>query len=285
MTYQRIDYHRRVGVPHVVAVPAPPPVFAGAGDIVSGAKAWWGLRSYTAAAVGTMNVIRLRRSSDNAEQDFGTVTGGGLDLTAIASFKGAANLFVVTLYDQLAGAFQELTNATAATQPALILNASGSRPAMRFTGPEFLRSGADIQMTAPYTMSWVGKRTGSFTTYMTLFGDTNGNCTGWTDTANQIFGEAPLLVPAAGLVTAADNAFHSVQCVINGASGDLNVDGVVNTVNMGNANYGGGGSRTDLNLIVARATVGDVTEAGIWDAAFSGVQSAAMAANQAQWSY
>src|SRR5262245_56094963 len=89
-------------VAHYRVIPPAAPYAGGPGDVVSGAVAYWGLRAYTTAAIGN-NAIRLRRSSDNAEQDFATVLGGGLDLTSISSFKGAFNLSVVKLYDQTGG--------------------------------------------------------------------------------------------------------------------------------------------------------------------------------------
>ena len=102
------------GVIRRILNPTPTP-YVGPGDIVSGAIGWWGLRAYTSASIGT-NAIRLRRDGGSpGEQDFATVTGGGLDLTSITAFKGADNLFLVKLYDQVGT--NHLTQATAASQP------------------------------------------------------------------------------------------------------------------------------------------------------------------------
>lgn len=64
------------------------------------------------------NAIRVRRSSDNAEQDIG-FTGDALDTTSLATFVGANSGFVVTIYDQ-AGNGEDATNATAAQQPMIV---------------------------------------------------------------------------------------------------------------------------------------------------------------------
>ena len=58
--------------------------------------------------------IRVRRSSDNAEQDIGFV-GNDLDTASLLSFVGANNGFVTTWYDQ-SGNSRDAVNATAATQ-------------------------------------------------------------------------------------------------------------------------------------------------------------------------
>lgn len=64
--------------------------------------------------------IRVRRSSDNAEQDVG-FTGTALDTASLAAFVGANSAFVVTFYDQTGNGFHA-TQATAANQ-ARIVNA------------------------------------------------------------------------------------------------------------------------------------------------------------------
>jgi hypothetical protein len=64
------------------------------------------------------NSIRVRRSSDNTEQDIGFV-GNSLDTASLASFVGAGNGFVVTFYDQT-GNGEHATQATAANQPRIV---------------------------------------------------------------------------------------------------------------------------------------------------------------------
>lgn len=64
--------------------------------------------------------IRVRRSSDNTEQDIG-FSSGLLDTAALASFVGANDGFIVTWYDQSGGA-NHFSQATAARQPAIVLS-------------------------------------------------------------------------------------------------------------------------------------------------------------------
>lgn len=88
--------------------------------------------------------IRLRRSSDNAEQDIGFDADGWCDATAIASFIGANTGFVTTWYDQSGGGINlVMTDAnkqptvmnsgtleTLAGKPAILIATSGTADAM-----------------------------------------------------------------------------------------------------------------------------------------------------------
>jgi hypothetical protein len=84
---------------------------------------------YTGAA------IRVRRSSDNTEQDIGFV-GVDLDTASLLSFVGAGNGFVTTWYDQQ-GSFN-VTQSTLANQPQIVASGvtilRGGKPALKFDG-------------------------------------------------------------------------------------------------------------------------------------------------------
>lgn len=75
--------------------------------------------------------IRVRRSSDNAEQDIG-FTGSALDTTSLASFVGANSAFVTTVYDQTGNGFHKV-QATAANQPRIV-NAGAIDVALIYDG-------------------------------------------------------------------------------------------------------------------------------------------------------
>ena len=99
-------------------------------DSFPGAAAAYSLRNL----VGTSNpnVVRVRRSSDNTEQDFtaAQVTNGSL-----ATFCGAGDGFVRTWYDQ-SGNGRNATQATTTKQPVLVSSGSvvlqGTKPAFTF---------------------------------------------------------------------------------------------------------------------------------------------------------
>lgn len=64
------------------------------------------------------NAIRVRRSSDNTEQDIG-FSGTALNLVALAAFVGANNAFVTKWYDQSGGG-NDYVQATSGSQPMIV---------------------------------------------------------------------------------------------------------------------------------------------------------------------
>ncbi|MBF6022863.1 arabinofuranosidase catalytic domain-containing protein [Lysobacter niastensis] len=62
--------------------------------------------------------IRVRRSSDNAEQDIG-FSGNALDTASLASFVGSNSAFITKFYDQT-GNGEDLVQATGSKQPRIV---------------------------------------------------------------------------------------------------------------------------------------------------------------------
>ncbi len=93
----------------------------------------YSLRKLRSAYSGS--AIRVRRSSDNAEQDIGFVAGV-LDTASLLTFCGVGNGFVVTWYDQKGAA--NATNAVAADQPQIVAAGvvllNSGKPTMLFDG-------------------------------------------------------------------------------------------------------------------------------------------------------
>lgn len=81
--------------------------------------------------------FRVRRSSDNAEQDIGFLVNGQIDTSALTTFVGANNGFVTTIYDQ-SGNTRNATQTTAANQPQIVASGSviteNGKPVIRFNG-------------------------------------------------------------------------------------------------------------------------------------------------------
>ena len=86
-------------------------------DTYTGAAAAYSLRKLRTAYTGS--AIRVRRSSDNGEQNIGFDSGGNLDTTSLLAFVGAGNGFVTTWYDQ-SGNGSNLIQATAAAQMRIV---------------------------------------------------------------------------------------------------------------------------------------------------------------------
>lgn len=85
-------------------------------DTYPNASVAYSLRKLRSAYTGS--AIRVRRSSDNTEQDFGFV-GNDLDTASLLTFCGAGNGFVTTWYDQ-SGNAKDTTQTTAANQPRIV---------------------------------------------------------------------------------------------------------------------------------------------------------------------
>lgn len=106
-------------------------------DQYTGAVAGYSLRQLLCSYEGSC--IRVRRSSDNTEQDIGFVSGN-LDTATMKTFVGTGGAddgFVVTWYDQ-SGNANDATQSTAANQPMIMDNGVVLRgdvlPIIRFDG-------------------------------------------------------------------------------------------------------------------------------------------------------
>jgi hypothetical protein len=105
-------------------------------DIYNGAAvAYSAARRLSSTYSGPL--IRVRRSSDNAEANIGFDGSGNLDEAALTSFVGANNGFVTTWYDQ-SGNGKNMENSTASNQPRIVTSGTvlkdNSKPALSFNG-------------------------------------------------------------------------------------------------------------------------------------------------------
>ena len=104
-------------------------------DIYPNAAAAYSVRKLRAAYTGS--AIRVRRSSDNTEQDIGFTTANVLDTTSLTSFCSGTNGFVTTWYDQSGNGLNEIQT-TAANQPQIVSSGSilldNGKPCLSFDG-------------------------------------------------------------------------------------------------------------------------------------------------------
>ena len=113
-------------------------------DIYGGAAAAYSVFQLSSTAT---NSLRVRRSSDNAEQDIGFVSDT-LDTASLLTFVGSNDGFVTTYYDQ-SGNSSNFTQSSASNQP-MIVNAgvvvtSDAVPAVKFDGiNEYLSNTVDL---------------------------------------------------------------------------------------------------------------------------------------------
>ncbi len=97
----------------------------------------WSMRKRRAAYSGAC--IRVRRSSDNAEQDIGFDAAGWCDAADLLTFAGGASCYVTKWYEQSAAA-RHLEQGTAAKQPRIVsagtVDTLSGKPSMVFDGAD-----------------------------------------------------------------------------------------------------------------------------------------------------
>jgi hypothetical protein len=111
--------------------------FVGALDAyTAGLAVVWSVRRLLSSYTGAL--IRVRRSSDNTEQDIGYTSSGALDTTALLAFCGAGSGFIRWVYDQKTGTAINIGQSTAATQPRIVNAGALETAGMRFLGSQYL---------------------------------------------------------------------------------------------------------------------------------------------------
>lgn len=93
-------------------------------DAVNGAYHAYSLRKLRSAYTGF--AVRVRRSSDNTEQNIGFNVLGEFDVASYSAFVGAGNGFAVTIYDQTGNGIN-LNTATANQQAQIVLTGFGTK--------------------------------------------------------------------------------------------------------------------------------------------------------------
>lgn len=263
--------------------------YQGPGDInTTGVVAWWGLRAFSAAKRGSAvaNVCNSTGGVDVGCADMvSDATTGALIPQTISGIPcPGTNCTLKILYDQ-SGANSCTVNSVAA-QPCNVSQAViANRPILSSTdilttSAHSLKCsglGVTCVVTAgssqPYTISAVAERT-SGTASSVYFGD-SGNFGMGMGAANTLSDYCS----ATGTVgSIADNAFHAIQTLCNGASGNIYVDGSANTKSLGTAAIGTSTNGFFLGTdAFANTFTGNIKEAGLWtgdkSAAFSVMDS------------
>jgi hypothetical protein len=267
--------------------------FAGPGDVVAGALAWWGLRAYSAAKAGT-KAANICNAGDAACADVNTLANGNFD---VVTAQGAplncggtgGTCTIKTLYDQ-SGAINcttacDITGGLPAARPTLIFNCIGTRPCAAFVATDRLLNSGYVPTNAqPFTASMVADRTGA----LTAFGATMASAAlvqlGFGVAANLVGQYAGIAIVNAA---AADNTTHAIQHIVNGASGQMYIDGTSTAVS-----GSPGPSSIATSLAIGSASdlsnpfTGNFHEGGWWAGAFTGGQLSSMNSNQhAYWGF
>ena len=123
-----------------------------------GASAAYSLRNLIDT---TTNVVRVRRSSDNTEQDF---TSAEITDGTLTTFTGANDGFVTTWYDQ-SGNSVNATQATATLQPKLVTSGvvelENGKPCVKYDSTGVVKYLDFTELTNLFSVYAVGKAGGS----------------------------------------------------------------------------------------------------------------------------
>lgn len=233
-------------------------------DQYSGAAAAYSLRKLDCDYTGY--AIRVRRSSDNTEQDIGFTANGDLDTSTLKTFVGANDGFVTTWYDQSNNS-RDAAQTTSTRQPIIIqagvVERKNSKPSLYYDGSRYLTVTLSAVLSQPNTIFIVGSNSGATDRHMI-------DQAGSTGTSRNIIGVSgsQLITYAGGLLTYGANTtnFSLYTAIFNGASSKIQrngsgaVTGNAGTQSMGSFNIGKGQGDPDQNAII-----GNISEVIIYN--------------------
>jgi len=103
------------------------------------------------------SAIRVRRSSDNTEQDIGFNVFSELDTVSLLAFAGTGDAFVKTWYDQ-SGNSNDATQTNTANQPQIVSSGAviveNGKPAVQFDGSnDALLTGVDLLIRGTFSVA------------------------------------------------------------------------------------------------------------------------------------
>lgn len=284
---------------NAAATSSPPLAYTGPGDVVSGALVWYGLRAYSNASVGN-SAIDIQRNSDSATcTAVKTFAAGGsigqLDVSVgvpcsgatVTAFCNATTCTVTKFYDQ-SGNGRDSIQATVGQQATLFLNSLSTMPVAQSIGKTGYHTTTTITNAQPVTIAAVANRvTGTAAGIGMVLDKDNSNgpgpLFGWASGANLANCSDGQVSNLNGSAT--DNAYHSLICVVNGASSTTAVDGTGTTGSLGGTSVAG-----PVHLFATSAgaqnMAGNWVESGAWGTAFNSTQYAAMSSNaHAFWGF
>lgn len=190
----------------------------------------WGVSRRLLLTAYEGSCMRVRRSSDSAEQDIG-FSDGDIDQASLESFCGSGDGFVVTWYDQVGSV--DITQSTASQQPKIV--SSGSMldaPAFASASSQTLKNVTTaVASSLPITIMgwWYGDNDNS---EIWNISDNLGGAryilneiritNGWTRLYSRIGASEPILE---GSITANDGAWHHSGMVYADGDRRIHLDG------------------------------------------------------------
>jgi len=227
----------------------------------------WSVRRLLSSYTGAL--IRVRRSSDNTEQDIGYTSSGALDTTALLAFCGSGSGFIRWVYDQKTGTAINIGQSTAAAQPRIVNAGALEAAGMRFLGSQYLDTASlafsnfagaqDVQVLSVMTIADLLNRR--------FFDFGPSIIAAWLPFSGQIYWDAPEVGGRTSFAT--PSGFESVQRSISfewaGTASCIRIDGSVSH----SATIGGSISGTSIFRLGAMTSgssvwMGHVRDFVIW---------------------
>jgi hypothetical protein len=161
--------------------------------------------------------LRLRRSSDNQEQDFG-FAGYNLDTDAISTWLNGATGFCTTLYDQSVHS-GNLTQANTTAQPMYVESGINNKPILHFTTTQSLVN--QINYPAPFSVIYGSRVTGQ--SERALAAQYNNWLLGyWGGSKDQAFFEGWITTPG---IPQSDTTYNIYAATGNGITSSIYKNG------------------------------------------------------------
>lgn len=228
--------------------------------------------------------FRVRRASDNAEQDIGFSADGRLDTSALLTFCAATDGFVTTWYDQT-GNLRHLTQATTTAQPQIVSAGAVLRqdnnPALVMPAGRWMTL-AFGSISQPYSRSSVFQ-VDSRSAGHTLIGPAATGTSGrlYEDAANSISMDAGTPVSINTNAATGANGQYTIAELYNGASSTRSLNGVVATINPGTGAVDG--LNVNADYLGASTAATRFTEVIFWNAALDATSRQTLTLNQRQF--
>jgi hypothetical protein len=253
--------------------------YAGPGDVVSGALAWWGFEAYSNATRGAA-AVNVCNVSDVACADmFTDATTGKLVVTTVGGSDCSVVTCTVKSFYDLSGNGRTQTQATIGSRAVLTASALNGVACATFNGAKTY-STPTITQALPITYSVVAERTGAFTLTGAILSSTGSGANelaiAFSSVANQMFAYNGSVLSA----TANDSVFHAVQGILPTAgNGTIYIDGSLTIGAAGTGATAAGAFYIGSDPAVNRMT-GLFCEGGVYRIAFSAGQLSSMNTNQ-----
>lgn len=206
--------------------------YQGLGDVTPGATVYYGTRGYNAAY--SAKAIQVCLPADTACND-ATISSGNLVLNAAQSTCNNSTVICTAkvIYDQIGTACSgacDITQTTEASRYKVVFNAVGTWTCLSATSSQLYASSASAlgsSLSQPFTYVATAMRNNGTTASQGVIGDsTSGGSIGFGTAVNT----ASIYAGGGGapnITGIADNSFHALQSVVQGATTTFYADGTL----------------------------------------------------------